>query len=131
MLFRCTHCEMGAYFVRWIMAREFAEAFYKSAAWINCKAAYREHVHGLCERCGRPGRIVHHKIKLTPENITNPDITLNFDNLEYLCLRCHNIEHDDWNRISIKWSGVTEGFTFDENGDFVPAGTPPIKAPRG
>lgn len=26
-------------------------------------------------------------------NIYNPDITLNFDNLELLCIDCHNKEH--------------------------------------
>ena len=107
------------------MAKDYAEGFYNSAAWLKCRAAYIEHVHGLCERCHRPGYIVHHKCYLTPDNINDPDVTLNFDNLEYLCLKCHNKEHDDWNRIKIKQSGVKEGFTFDENGDFKPIKAPP------
>ena len=37
---------------------------------------------------------VHHKIPLTPENIYNPEITLNWDNLELLCSSCHSIEHN-------------------------------------
>lgn len=74
------------------------KSFYKTAAWLKCRAAYIKHVGGLCERCLArglivPGYIVHHKCYLTPENITDPSVTLNFDNLEYLCHECHNQEH--------------------------------------
>ena len=40
------------------------------------------------------GEIVHHKIELTPENIDDPGITLNWDNLELLCRFCHSEVHD-------------------------------------
>ena len=40
-----------------------------------------------------PGEEVHHKIRLTPENISNPAIALNWDNLELLCKKCHMEEH--------------------------------------
>ena len=33
------------------------------------------------------------KSYLTPENILDPSVTLNFDNLEFLCHDCHNREH--------------------------------------
>ena len=55
------------------MARDFAKAFYNSKEWQHCRDAYIEHVHGLCERCHRPGWIVHHKCYLTPANIEDPD----------------------------------------------------------
>jgi len=97
------------------MARDFAEAFYKSAAWLHCRDAYIEHVHGLCERCHRPGYIVHHKKYLTPENISDPDVALSFDNLEYLCLNCHNAEHG-----SGKHKAIRDGLRFDEFGDIRP-----------
>jgi len=79
--------------------REFAKAFYTSRAWADCRKAYKKSVGGLCERClkaGRysPGEIVHHKIHLTPQNITQPNITLDWDNLELLCRDCHAAEHD-------------------------------------
>lgn len=53
----------------------------------------------MCERCLRRGilthgEIVHHKIELTPENIDDPGITLNWDNLELLCRFCHAEVHD-------------------------------------
>ena len=74
------------------------KSFYKTAAWLKCRAAYIKHVGGLCERCLArglivPGYIVHHKCYLTPENITDPSVTLNWDNLEYLCKYHHNNEH--------------------------------------
>ena len=78
--------------------KEFAKAFYKSKEWERCRSGYIKYVGGLCERCLSrgdivPGLIVHHKCYLTPENITDPAITLSYDNLELLCLDCHNKEH--------------------------------------
>lgn len=74
------------------------KGFYKTAAWKKCRAAYIKSVGGLCERCRAkglivPGYIVHHKTHLTPMNISDPSISLGFDNLEYLCFDCHNAEH--------------------------------------
>lgn len=74
------------------------KGFYKTAAWLKCRDGYIKHVGGLCERCLArglivPGYIVHHKCYLNAENITDPSITLNWDNLEYLCHECHNQEH--------------------------------------
>lgn len=100
------------------MAREFAKSFYNSRAWKACREAYRQSVNGLCERCLErglyvPGDEVHHKIYLTPENINDPYITLNWENLELLCATCHSKEHNE------KYSPLREGFGFDENGDLV------------
>lgn len=72
--------------------------FYKSKAWLTCRDGYIKSVHGLCERCLKDGKvvtgyIVHHKVYLNDENINNPEVTLNWDNLEYLCFDCHNKEH--------------------------------------
>lgn len=39
------------------------------------------------------GYLVHHKNYVDISNIYNTDITLNFENLELLCLDCHNKEH--------------------------------------
>lgn len=78
--------------------REFTEGFYKTQAWVKCRAAYAKSVGGLCERCLAkglyvPGAIVHHKVHLTPDNIHREDVTLNPDNLELLCRECHADEH--------------------------------------
>lgn len=74
--------------------KEFAESFYFSPAWRKCRAAYVRSKGGLCERCLErglyvPGVIVHHKIHLTPQNIGDESVTLNWDNLELVCRDCH------------------------------------------
>ncbi len=80
------------------MAKEYAKKFYRSKAWKQCRESYISKVNHLCERCYKiniikPGYIVHHKTYITPQNINNPMITLNHENLEYVCLDCHNKEH--------------------------------------
>lgn len=77
------------------MARDFAKPFYDSAAWQKCRAAFiAERVvidGGMCQRCGQElGYIVHHREWLSPENIVDPDVALNHENLEYVCQTCHN-----------------------------------------
>jgi len=79
--------------------QSFARAFYMSWPWIKCSRAYRKEKGGICERCAKkglivPGMEVHHKIKLTPENINDPMVALNWDNLELLCKDCHLMEHE-------------------------------------
>ena len=80
------------------MHDQFAQAFYGSPAWQSCREAYKRSVGGLCERCLArglivPGVEVHHKHRLTPENLRDPSITLNWANLELLCKQCHLDEH--------------------------------------
>lgn len=72
--------------------------FYKTEQWKNCRDAYAKSVGGLCEKClqnGRyePGEIVHHKVPLTPQNVSDPEISLNWDNLQLLCRMCHGDAH--------------------------------------
>ena len=93
--------------------REFARVFYNSKAWRICRLSYIQTVHGLCERCGQPGKIVHHKVYLSPRNINDPTVALNHKNLEYLCLDCHNTEH-------MAKLPVASGLIFDMNGDIMP-----------
>lgn len=96
------------------MARVFAEGFYKSRRWQETRAAYIASVGGLCERCLKkglyhPAVIVHHKVYITPDNIHNPEITLNWDNLEALCRRCHEDEHSgSMRRYRILEDGTVE-----------------------
>lgn len=94
------------------MAQEFAKPFYNSKAWKKCRAsfiAYRQSIDGgLCQTCHENiGYIVHHKEWLTPNNINDPEITLNHRNLQYDCLVCHNKE---------KENGEKEKYFFGEDG---------------
>lgn len=94
--------------------KKWAESFYNSLKWRKCRKAfiaYRTTVDGgLCERCHKePGYIVHHKVYLTPNNIKDPDVTLNINNLEWLCHGCHDAEH--LSRLRVR---------FDENGRVLP-----------
>lgn len=78
--------------------KEWAAAFYGGEAWAKMRAAYLAARGGLCERCLKggeiePAKIVHHKTYLRPENIDDPRVSLNWDNLEALCQDCHNREH--------------------------------------
>ena len=75
--------------------KEWAEAFYGSRKWRKCRNAYtRKRVGidgGMCEIChDNIGHIVHHKEHLTKENISDPEVALNEDNLEYVCKMCHD-----------------------------------------
>ena len=75
------------------MAKDYAKGFYNSRAWKRTQAAYMESRHYVCERCGGMARIVHHIKYITPVNISQPEIALDWDNLEALCIDCHNQEH--------------------------------------
>jgi len=75
-----------------------APEVYDRRAWRRCRAAYAKSVGGLCERCKakgliKAGVIVHHKIYLNEDNKNDPSVVYNFENLELLCLECHNDEH--------------------------------------
>lgn len=73
------------------MAREFARQFYKSAAWQQARKLALIRDHGMCQTpgCFMPAEEVHHIIELTPNNISDPRIALNLDNLKCLCRECH------------------------------------------
>lgn len=78
--------------------RSVSFPFYKSKAWRNCRAAYLRSVSGLCEECMKqgivkPADIVHHKIVLDDEKAKDPEIALNFENLQAVCIDCHNKIH--------------------------------------
>ena len=95
------------------MAREFSEAFYNSKQWRECRKVVFNEANGICQKCGEPGEEVHHKIHLTPNNISDPVITLNKDNLILLCRNCHLREHNK--NIDV----TRDNLIFNEAGDLV------------
>ena len=86
------------------MHEQFANAFYGSGAWKRCRREFAKARGNMCERCYRKGLVVvgtrerplevHHKIPLTADNITDPKVSLSWDNLELLCKACHDEERE-------------------------------------
>lgn len=105
------------------MAKDYARGFYCSRAWRDTQAAYMASQHYVCERCGGPAYIVHHRTYISPQNIGDPSITLDWSNLEALCIDCHNTEH-------MCGSAVADGLRFDRDGNLVKA-PPPQPDERG
>lgn len=94
------------------MAKDYSRAFYASSKWRKAQTAYMTSQHYTCERCGEIARIVHHKKYITPANINDPEVTLNWDNLEALCQDCHNKEHT---QLAV----TAKGLKFDKNGNLI------------
>ena len=109
------------------MAREFAKGFYHSVAWKHARAAYmalpvtaqdgRICPPGMCERCFsrgqlKPAEIVHHRVHLTPANVRDRAIALDFSNLMRVCRDCHAELHSP--------EGAAPRVEFDEYGRVVP-----------
>lgn len=92
------------------MAKEYSKAFYNSNSWRKLRRYVCESRNWTCEECGSYGDQVHHIIEINPDNINNPEITLNENNLQLLCESCHNKKR----RI---FSDVNEELFFDANGD--------------
>lgn len=63
------------------MAREFARKFYNSPAWQDVRLSVLCRDRWKCRICDAAATEVHHRIRLTPENIDDANITLNPDNL--------------------------------------------------
>lgn len=101
---------------------------YKSKAWKRVRLSVCLRQGCLCARCSRPvyvdgisqwipkekrlKGIVHHKEYLTNDNYTDDSVAYNDENLELLCIDCHNREHN--------LKALRKDVTFDENGDLVP-----------
>lgn len=94
------------------MAKDFSRRFYNSQAWVKTAKAFKESKFGLCEKCGKVGEEVHHVIPLTPDNINNPDVSLNWNNLMLLCRSCHEL-------IEEKAKATRDGICFNEYGQVV------------
>ena len=99
--------------------------FYHSKAWLKCRRAYGDSRNWICERCGDAAAQVHHRVYLTDANLRDPDVALNWDNLELLCDVCHAQEHHGGG------FQTADGLRFDANGDLIeaPRGKPENKTP--
>ena len=101
------------------MARDFARGFYDSPQWRKTSKAYLSSKNYICEDCGGAACIVHHIRHLTPWNISDPDITLNWDNFKAVCEKCHAEEHAKEIKAFTGQPAKLNGISFDENGDII------------
>lgn len=102
------------------------QEFYNTKAWKQNRVAYAISKHCICERCGRAvyvssvnsylpkdkrlRYIVHHKEYLDDNNFTT-DLAFDWNNLELLCIDCHNKEHYE--------QPTKDDVVFDEMGNLV------------
>lgn len=105
------------------------EEFYQTKLWKTVRRNVWLKQACLCNRCYRAvyvngisdpsipkekrlKGIVHHKEYLTDTNFTNYDIALDENNLEGLCIDCHNKEH-------FTTSVTRNDVMFDEDGNLI------------
>lgn len=92
------------------------QEFYHSKAWESFRKVIIEQrtdadgfVH--CSECGKPilkkyDLIIHHIKELSDANVNDANISLNPDNVEIICFRCHNKVHDRWQGGNGGWKPV-------------------------
>lgn len=98
--------------------RDIIGKFYKSKVWRDVRQTILMRDSYLCQHCGKPASEVHHIKHLTEDNIYDPSVALNPDNLVSLCWSCHRAEHkadDGMGRILAEQNP----YIFDENGMLV------------
>lgn len=90
-------------------------SFYAREAWKQVRLAYLKKKRFICERCGEPAKVVHHRVHLNADNIHDDTICYGDNNLEALCIRCHNIEHDSGNKHPKRFVWTSDGRCLTKN----------------
>ena len=77
--------------------RSINNEFYRSKVWRDTRERFLE-LNPWCEECLKqkrytPATLVHHRVHLNETNVNDPKISLGYDNLEAVCLECHNKIH--------------------------------------
>ena len=110
----------------WKRRRAKLEKFYKSAIWHKTRELALKRDNYLCVECFKkgdiiPAEVVHHKTHLTEENVNNPDIALNLENLVSLCAEHHFDEHKgEHAKGRVANEGNEYNYIFDANGMLIP-----------
>ena len=95
------------------MAKPWAKSFYNSKQWQAVRHEVLRRDTYTCAYCYGRAEEIHHVIPLTPENINDPMISLNPDNLVALCHSCHD-------KITKGFTGdLQEGYVFDDEGNVI------------
>lgn len=93
--------------------------WYDSPKWRVPRDIYKQHRiaidGGLCEMCrAELGYIVDHITELNEHNFNDINIRLGWDNLQYICLNCHNT------KTFRKYQALDEKYYITEDGDIAP-----------
>ena len=78
--------------------KQFASVLYNTKKWQQMRRLVWRRDRGLCQECLkkgiiRQGEAVHHIVEITPDNVSDPNIALNPENLVTLCRQCHKAMH--------------------------------------
>ena len=73
--------------------KDYAKGFYRTKQWQSVRDFVMSRDARLCQDCLKEGRITMAVIPITKDNIKDPEITLNPDNLISLCRECHKLRH--------------------------------------
>ena len=96
------------------MAKAWAKRFYASKAWKRCRQEVLRRDLYTCAYCYGRAEEVHHIQELAPDNINDPTIALNPDNLISLSHDCHT-------NVTKGYTGdITEGYIFSDDGNVIP-----------
>lgn len=105
------------------------QAFYKSDTWEIFRAnliAERTEPDGTlrCAHCGKAithkyDTIAHHIEELTDENVADAMVSLNPDNIEIICFKCHNEAHHRFGCKVYKHVYIVHGAPFAGKEDYV------------
>lgn len=91
-------------------------AFYRSSRWDRVRREALKRDNHECQQCKREGRMTldsekvqgeKKKPRLNVDHIQElqdrPDLALELDNLETLCIKCHNKKHNRYQAQPAKW----------------------------
>ena len=88
-------------------------AFYSSKEWKLTRNTVRKRDNDECQECKRQGKVFTNKSepdkrkRLDVDHIKEledyPELSLSMDNLETLCIRCHNKKHERYQKKINKW----------------------------
>jgi 5-methylcytosine-specific restriction enzyme A len=100
--------------------REQKRKFYDSGSWKRLRIEVKKRDNNECQECKRQGRVSidtneysesakRKKIQLVVHHIKelehHPDLALDIDNLETVCVDCHNKEHGrSFDKKEKKWN---------------------------
>ncbi len=89
-------------------------AFYSTKEWKHTRNEVRNRDNNECQACKRQGKVFTNKSepdkrkRLDVDHIKEledyPELCLTMDNLETLCLRCHNVKHNRYVKKENKWN---------------------------